>query len=81
MQLILTEKKSVARAISKAIKADKRGNGFFTTDNGFTDATKTNDVGGYIVSWCAGHLLEPATPEDYNEKLKKVAICRFAHCA
>ena len=58
MRLIVTEKNSVGRSISSVVGAAKKHNGYF-------------EGCGYIVSWCAGHLLEPAAPELYDEKLKK----------
>ena len=56
--LVVSEKPSVAKSISAVLNADKREGGFFIG-------------GGYIVSWCIGHLLELALPDEYDEKLKK----------
>jgi DNA topoisomerase-3 len=58
MRLVICEKQSVAKSISAVLGANKRGNGFFSG-------------GGYIVSWCAGHLVELAAPEKYDEKYAK----------
>ena len=60
MQLIITEKPSVGRAICQAL--------------GITD---TDGHKGYmegedrIISWCIGHLVEPAGPEAYDPALRK----------
>ena len=53
MELIITEKPSVARSIAKVIGVDEQGEG----------CLKGN---GYIVSWCYGHLIELAMPEAYD---------------
>ena len=58
MQLIIAEKNSVSRSIASVIGATKKHTGYF-------------QGGGYIVSWCAGHLLELAAPDIYDDKLKK----------
>ena len=54
MKLVITEKASVAMAIAQALGIGKRCNGFLKG-------------GGYAVSWCVGHLVEPAAPEAYGE--------------
>ncbi len=56
--LIITEKPSVARAIAAALGANVRGDGCI-------------HGGDLVVSWCAGHLVELATPAAYDEKLGK----------
>ena len=57
-KLVVSEKQSVAKSISAVIGASKReGNAFVGN--------------GYIVSWCAGHLLELAAPDAYGENLAK----------
>lgn len=52
-RLIITEKQSAARAISEAL-------GLPEPDADWTE----NDV--FAVSWCRGHLFEPAPPADYD---------------
>jgi len=56
--LVITEKPSVARSISAVLNAKERKDGFFIGN-------------GYIISWCAGHLLELAAPNAYDEKYAK----------
>ena len=56
-KLIVTEKPSVARSIAAALNAGKRGNGCI-------------EGNGYIISWCAGHLLELSAPNAYDERYK-----------
>ena len=51
--LFIAEKPSVARAIADAIGIIKKENGFLSCKN---------DV---LVTWCFGHLLEMAKPDDY----------------
>ena len=58
MELVITEKPSVAQSIAMVIGAKERCDGYL----------KGN---GYIVSWCVGHLVELATPEAYDEALKR----------
>lgn len=61
MQLVISEKPSVAQAIAKVIGAYKREDGYL-------------EGSGYIVSWCVGHLVELAQPHMYDEHLKKWRI-------
>ncbi len=61
MQLVISEKPSVAQAIAKVIGAYKREDGYL-------------EGSGYIVSWCVGHLVELAQPHIYDESLKKWRI-------
>lgn len=58
MKLVLAEKPSVAQSLSKVLGADQRGDGYL-------------EGNGYIVSWCVGHLVEPAQPEAYDAKYAK----------
>lgn len=61
MKLVIAEKPSVAGEIAKVIGADKRNNGYY-------------EGNGYVVTWCVGHLIENAMPEDYSEELKKWSL-------
>lgn len=61
MQLVISEKPSVAQAIAKVIGAYKREDGYL-------------EGSGYVVSWCVGHLVELAQPHIYDESLKKWRI-------
>lgn len=54
MELVISEKPSVAQALAKALGAGERCDGYLKG-------------GGYIISWCVGHLVEPAMPEAYDE--------------
>lgn len=58
MKLVIAEKPSVGKSIAGVIGADERHDGYM-------------EGGGYIVSWCFGHLAELAPPETYDENLKK----------
>lgn len=57
-RLVITEKPSVAASISKVIGAKERKDGYF-------------QGGGYLVSWCVGHLVELAMPQAYDERYSK----------
>lgn len=58
MQLVIAEKPSVAKSIADVLEALDRQDGYF-------------EGGGYLVSWCVGHLIELAEPESYGEQWKK----------
>ncbi len=49
MKLLVCEKPSVAQTVAKVIGAGKRCDGYL-------------EGGGYLVSWCVGHLVELARP-------------------
>jgi DNA topoisomerase-3 len=64
MKLYIAEKPSLGRAIAAAIastlgKANKNQQGYIQCAN------------GDVVSWCIGHILEQAPPENYDDKYKK----------
>ena len=56
--LIITEKPSVARTISKVLGATTRRDGYL-------------EGGGWLVSWCVGHLVELAPPGVYDQRLER----------
>ena len=56
--LIITEKPSVARTISKVLGATTRRDGYL-------------EGGGYLISWCVGHLVELAPPGVYDPCLER----------
>ena len=58
MQLVIAEKPSVAKSIADVLGALDRQDGYC-------------EGGGYLVSWCVGHLIELAEPESYGEQWKK----------
>ena len=58
MKLVIAEKPSVGRNIANILEAKENNNGYL----------KGN---GYLVSWCFGHLVSLAPPEQYDEKYKK----------
>lgn len=58
MRLVIAEKPSVAQSIAAVIGAKKRGDGYL-------------EGGGYLVSWCFGHLAELASAETYNPEYAK----------
>lgn len=57
-QLVIAEKPSVARSIATVIGADEKQNGYW-------------QGGGYLVSWCIGHLVSFAEAGQYDEKYCK----------
>lgn len=52
-RLVIAEKPSVGRAVSAVVGADKTQKGYI-------------EGGGYIVSWCIGHLVGLKYPNDYR---------------
>ena len=57
-QLVIAEKPSVARSIAAVIGATEKQNGYW-------------QGGGYLVSWCIGHLVSFAEAGQYDEKYCK----------
>ena len=57
MKLIITEKPSVASDISKVLKVNNRGNGYFQNEE-------------YYITWAVGHLIGLSLPPAYDEKYK-----------
>ena len=57
-KLVICEKPSVAQSVGKVLGASKRCDGYL-------------EGGGYLVSWCVGHLVELAQPETYGETYAK----------
>ena len=55
--LYVCEKPSQAKDIARVLGADQRQDGYFEGDQ-------------VLVTWCFGHLLEMAAPEDYDPELK-----------
>ena len=58
MKLIITEKPSVGQAYAKVLGVRDRHDGYL-------------EGGGYIVSWCVGHLVELSEPEEYDGRYSK----------
>lgn len=58
MQLVITEKPSVAMSIAKVLGVKNRQNGYIEGNS-------------YIISWCVGHLVGLVSPEFYDEKYKR----------
>lgn len=60
-KLIIAEKPYAAQAIAKVLNAYEKKSGY----------TENED---YIISWCIGHLLGLADPENYDEKYRKWTV-------
>ncbi len=56
--LVIAEKPSVAQSIAKVLGCTNRRDGYL-------------EGGGYLVSWCVGHLVELAEPESYDSKYER----------
>lgn len=57
MKLVIAEKPSVARDIAAVLGANQKRNGYL-------------EGGGYQVTWCIGHLVQLANPEEYGEEYR-----------
>lgn len=57
MKLVIAEKPSVAQAIAQAIGSTTKNKNYY-------------EGNGYIVTYCYGHLVALANPEEYDEKYK-----------
>ena len=60
--VFLCEKPSQARDIARVLGAKRRSDGFI------------EDGGGIVVTWCFGHLLEMAPPDEYDPAYKRWAM-------
>lgn len=58
MKLVIAEKPSVAKTIAAVLGASEKRNGHY-------------EGGGYLVSWCIGHLISFADATGYNEQYRK----------
>lgn len=61
MRVVLCEKPSQASDVAKVLGATKRGQGCFTGPD-------------LTVTFCIGHLMENAAPEDYGDQYKKWSL-------
>ena len=55
--LVIAEKPSVAQSIAAVLGATQRKDGYLEGNE-------------YLVSWCVGHLVELADPQDYDKRLE-----------
>ncbi len=58
MKLIITEKPSVAKDIARVLNIKSSRDGYIENNE-------------YIVTWCVGHLIQLAYPEEYDIKYKR----------
>ena len=58
MKLIVAEKMSVAKSIASALGVTSRADGYF-------------EGGGWLISWCIGHLVGLADAAAYDDRYKK----------
>ena len=61
MKLVIAEKPSVAMSLAAVLGANEKKDGYM-------------EGGGYLVSWCVGHLVELAPPNVYDAKYVKWSI-------
>ena len=65
-KLIIAEKRDAGQTIAKVIS--DVWNEHFTVQKGYMESER------YVVSWCAGHLVALAPPEEYDANLKKWSV-------
>ena len=58
MKLVVAEKPSVVQSLAAVLGAKEKKDGYL-------------EGGGWLVSWCVGHLVELAQPEAYGEQYAK----------
>ena len=58
MKLVIAEKPSVAQSIAAALGVKNKNDGYM-------------EGGGYLISWCVGHLVQLAEAAAYGEQYKK----------
>ena len=58
MKLIVTEKPSVAKDIARVLNVKVQRDGYMENNE-------------YIITWCVGHLIQLAYPEEYDLKFKR----------
>jgi len=58
MRLFIAEKPSVAKAIAGELDITGKGDGYI-------------ECGADTVTWCFGHLLEPADPDEYTPNVPR----------
>ena len=58
MKLVVCEKPSVAKSIASALGVTSRADGYF-------------EGGGWLISWCIGHLVRLADAAAYDDRYKK----------
>lgn len=64
MKVVIAEKPSVARDISKCLNANQKREGYF-------------EGNGWIITWAFGHMVELKNPDEYDPALKKWSIERL----
>ena len=67
MKLVITEKPSVAKSIASALGVTSRADGYF-------------EGGGWLISWCIGHLVGLADAAAYDDRYKKWSMRTFPSC-
>ena len=60
LKLYIAEKPSLGRAIAAALPKPHKNH-----------KTHIEVANGDVVSWCVGHILEQADPQDYDDRFKK----------
>lgn len=61
MKLVIAEKPSVAKDLAAVLGAKTKRNGYYEGNQ-------------YQVTWCIGHLIQLANPEEYGEQYKKWSL-------
>ena len=66
-KLVICEKPSVAKSIASALGVTSRADGYF-------------EGGGWLISWCIGHLVGLADAAAYDDRYKKWRYGTFPSC-
>ena len=67
MRLVIAEKPSVAAALAAALGVKNKKDGYM-------------EGGGYLISWCVGHLVQLAEAAAYGSSTKSGAMTACRSC-
>ena len=67
MKLVIAEKPSVAQSLAAVLGANQKKQGYL-------------EGGGWLVSWCVGHLVGLADADAYDDRYKSGGMRTFPFC-
>ena len=67
LRLVIAEKPSVAQTIAAALGVKGKQDGYI-------------EGGGYLISWCVGHLVQLAEAAAYGEQYRKWQLDSYPFC-
>ena len=67
LRLVIAEKPSVAQTIAAALGVKGKQDGYI-------------EGGGYLISWCVGHLVQLAEAAAYGSNIKNGVLTAYPFC-